>query len=92
LHQGDYEGAVSFARRALQSPTGVYFSRIVLISALGHLGRRAEAAKEIAELLKRRPDFTVALERRLRPYTDDTYREQFLDGLRKAGVAEGDDR
>lgn len=80
------------ARQALQRPTTHYVSRIVLLSSLGHLGRRDEAAKELAELLKQRPDFTIALARQLRPYTDEGYREQFLGGLRKAGVPEGKDR
>jgi TolB-like protein/thioredoxin-like negative regulator of GroEL len=91
LHQDDYEGAVTLARRSLQNSTTSYAARTVLISALGHLGRTAEAEKEVAALLKQRPDFTVSLARKLRPYTDEGYREQFLDGLRKAGVPEGAD-
>jgi hypothetical protein len=58
-----------------------------LVAALGHLGQREQAAAAVEELLKMKPDFSLALaEKQLfylkRPEQIATY----IEGLRKSGL------
>lgn len=82
----DYDGAVAWARKSLQQP-GFQWSRYaVLIAALGHLGRKDEAAVALEELHSRRPDFSLSFLPDNHLYTPTETFDHFLDGLGKAGV------
>jgi tetratricopeptide (TPR) repeat protein len=88
LLTGDYEESVEWARKALLQP-GTQWSRYaVLIAGLGHLGRRDEAKRVIAEVTSLRPDFSIAFVRSTHLYSDPAYMSRYVDGLRKAGSAE----
>ena len=61
----------------------------MLISALGHLGRKDVARQARAELLQQRPDFSLAFVRKYHLIADPADMAHYLEGLRKAGIAEG---
>jgi adenylate cyclase len=83
LCAGHYEKAVDFAKQALRQQPDFLESRITLASALGYLGREAEArlALEDRENLARR---FVKEEPR---WAQET-KQRVLDGLSKAGLPE----
>jgi TolB-like protein/pimeloyl-ACP methyl ester carboxylesterase len=89
LFMHDYEQAIDWARKALRQPNFQWSRHAVLISALGHLGRgeRGERARE--ELLRQRPDFSLAFVRKYHLISHPPDLAHFLEGLRKAGIAEG---
>ncbi|MEM7224941.1 MAG: adenylate/guanylate cyclase domain-containing protein [Pseudomonadota bacterium] len=88
LLKKDYQGAVTWARKALQQQ-GFQWSRYsALLAALGYLGKTDEAANALAECLAVRPDFSVSMVRGGHLYTDATALEHYLEGLRLAGVPE----
>ena len=61
---------------------------MVITAALGHLGDRAAAARELAEVEKRSPNFSIDQARRDYLVFDARCLERLLTGLRKAGVPE----
>lgn len=88
LLKRDYPCAVDWARKALQQQ-GFQWSRYaVLLASLGFLGEREQAAQVLRECLDQRPDFSVSMVRGGHLYTDAAALDHYLDGLRKAGVAE----
>jgi tetratricopeptide (TPR) repeat protein len=88
-HQGNYEEAVRYAERALQSRR-LPFELRTLLASLGQLGRMDEARVVLAELerielaeAKRYWEITI-------PYADPAHRQHLLEGLRKAGCGSND--
>jgi adenylate cyclase len=59
-----------------------------LIASLGHLGRRDDARRIIAEVTSLRPDFSVAFVQTTHLYSDPAYMSHYVDGLMKAGLPE----
>ena len=57
-------------------------------SSLGHLGKHEEGRKAIAELLRRKPDFSPEYVANILPYKDPADLDHLLEGLRKAGLPE----
>ncbi len=84
---GDYEQAVEYARKALRYPAS-QFRHTFLVSALAHLGRDEEAKRALAELLRRRPDFTCSFFKESSPIIFPDLNARIVEGLRKAGVPE----
>jgi DNA-binding SARP family transcriptional activator/TolB-like protein len=87
--KGDYERAVSIGRRAVKANPEFSNAYKPLIAALGHLGRREEAAAYIKKLLSLEPNFTVASFGKVYPIRKPEDRERYMQGLRLAGVPEG---
>ena len=58
----------------------------MLASAYGHLGSIAASRAALDQLLHRMPGLTASDERLVRPFARAADREQFLEGLRKAGL------
>ena len=83
-----HEESVVSARKALQYPNTPWLTRLHLLSALGHLGRKEEAAKALADLLEVQPACTISFFMQRAPFTDDACRDHHIEGLRKAGVPE----
>lgn len=89
LFRRDYELAVEWANNALQVPNCEHWANAHLAAALGHLGRSDEAAAAAAELLRRNPQFSIEYARnRLFYIRSSDQVAHYIDGLRKAGVAE----
>ena len=84
----EYEKAVKYSREALchkipQWPVNAYE-----VSALGHLGYLEEAREALSELLRRKPGLKIShLKDRHVSISSDSM-EDFLEGLRKAGLPE----
>jgi DNA-binding SARP family transcriptional activator/TolB-like protein len=89
LMLGDYETVVAVGQRALGLNPSMSSTCKGLLSALGHLGRVGEALELRERLLVLEPGFTLrkaAARSALRRRVD---LEIYVDGLRKAGLAEG---
>ena len=86
LYMQEHEEAVKWARRALGLPNFQWSRYVMLISALGHLGRTGEATKAIEALMQRVPNFSRQYALDFSPWLDDDYFEHLMDGLRKAGL------
>ncbi len=52
------------------------------------MGEQEEAGRVLGECLDQRPDFSVSMVRDGHLYTDAAALNHYLEGLRKAGVAE----
>ena len=85
---GDDEGAVRFALKALAQPSFQWSRYAILIAALGQLGRQEEAHRYVAEVTRKRPNFSVAFVRTMHPFSRDMRIDRYYEGLRKAGVPE----
>ena len=84
---GEYEDATIWAKRSLQQP-GFQWSRYaVLIAALGRLDRLQEATEWTEVLRQDRPDFSIGFVERTHLYSDQDALEDYLNGLRAAGVS-----
>ena len=72
----------------LRYPDATFFWRSLMRACcLGHLGRRAEAKPELAELLQKKPDFARRGRTLIGRYIKfPDLLEQIVDGLRKAGL------
>jgi TolB-like protein/Tfp pilus assembly protein PilF len=86
---GEDEAAVRFALRALAQPSFQWSRYAILIAALGQLDRKDEAQHYLAEVTRRRSNFSVAFVRTMHPFSRDMGIDRYYDGLRKAGVPEG---
>jgi DNA-binding SARP family transcriptional activator/TolB-like protein len=86
----DYEFAVTAGRTATQMNPSLSAGFKPYLAALGHLGRRQEAAIALRRLLAVEPDFTVQGFLRTAPFARQSDRENYAQGLRLAGVPESD--
>ena len=87
MHQ--YDEAIRCGREAVRKKYAKYWAFSHLLSALGHGGKPQEAEKTVAELLVRKPDFTVTFAKEhLYYYREPEQLDHYLEGLRKAGLPE----
>ena len=83
---GRYADAeASFKRRLIRMPSSDV-TRAYLASLYGHTGRPEEAHRLWQELMAINPHYTIEHTLRVLPYRDPAPLEQFVEGLRKAGV------
>jgi Flp pilus assembly protein TadD len=57
-------------------------------NALAQLGRMDEAREALAAFLAVSPNYTVTMGRAGVPFSDEAVFQHYMDGLRKAGLAE----
>jgi len=81
------EAEATFKRRLIHMPKSDV-SRAYLASLYGHTGRVDEAKRLWRELMEINPKYTPELTLRILPYKDPAPLEQFIEGLRKAGLPE----
>ena len=81
------EAEATFKRRLIHMPRSDV-TRAYLASLYGHTGRPEEARRVWGELMVINPKYTVALTLRILPYSNPAPLEQFVEGLRKAGLAD----
>ncbi|TCD13820.1 winged helix-turn-helix domain-containing protein [Oricola cellulosilytica] len=86
LYQHDFEAAVLDARRAHAAAPSYTVCHRVLIAALAHLGRRAEARATLRDLLSIRPGLTLARFAKETRFDDPADREVLFGGLKQAGL------
>jgi len=84
---GRYDEAEACFRRRLIHLPGTDVTRAYLASLYAHTGRVAEARRVWRELMEVHPQYTLERTLRVLPYLDPAPVEQFVDGLRKAGLA-----
>lgn len=86
---GNFEDAVEWALIATRVPNSHFWANSALVSALGHLGRIDEARSAYKELDQMKPDFCCDYVRdRLFYLSDEAQVDQYVEGLRRAGVRE----
>ncbi len=85
---GDYARAAAVGRRSVRANPEFSNGYKPLLAALGHLGRREEAAVFLRELLRLEPAFSIAAFAQSYPFGRAEDRERYLAGLRAAGVPE----
>jgi len=78
----EYEEAVETHRK--MSPIGVH--RAIVAASLAQLGRMEEARAETEKLLKENPNFSASHWRKTQPFLHEKDRQQFVEGLIKAGL------
>lgn len=87
FYMGNYEKAVEHARTVIQR-FDTWAPWLIITAALGHLGDRDGAAEAHAEVKRHQPGFSIDQVRNEFVVFHEPYREQLLEGLRKAGVPE----
>ncbi|MFM7414973.1 MAG: tetratricopeptide repeat protein, partial [Alphaproteobacteria bacterium] len=87
--KGDYAAACRFGKRAVRACPDFSNGYKHLIAALGHLGRREEAAPYVQKLLQLEPHFTIAQFTRTYPLARQEDRDNYARGLELAGVPKG---
>jgi tetratricopeptide (TPR) repeat protein len=89
LLTGQYDAVVRVGRRARDLHPGLSSTYKGLLSALGHLGARREAAEARKALLALEPRFSVGSALARSPLLRPEDRTRYAEGLRLAGVPEG---
>src|SRR6266550_4449714 len=86
FHKREYEQALECANRV--DVPGLFWPYLVMASACGHLGRRAEAAAAVRDLLALDPEFAAHARSNIGTwhFASDLM-DPILDGLRKAGLS-----
>ena len=82
-----FEDCIAWGRRATDEASGANIARRHVAAALALLGRSKEAKAEIAEVLKRQPNSSLARSK-LSSFRHPWMYDLYLDGLRKAGLPE----
>ena len=86
FHKGEYEEALECANRV--DVPGLFWPYLVMASACGHLGRRAEAAAAVRDLLALDPEFAAHARSNVGTWHFASgLMEPILEGLRKAGLS-----
>jgi TolB-like protein/class 3 adenylate cyclase len=80
-----YEAAIETLRKDATYRTG---SRRILAASLAQLGRINEARQEAALFMANNPLFTISRWAATQPFRDESVREHFVDGYRKAELPE----
>jgi len=85
--RGDYRGALDAALK--NNMPGHHGAQAALAAAYGQLGEREAAGKALRELLRIRPDVASILRSYVERWWAPDYVEQFIDGMRMAGLEIG---
>jgi len=89
LLAGEFDRAQEWAQKASRIPNCHYWPLAHRVSALGHLQRAAELPSAIAELLRRKPEFSCSFAReRLFYIKNPEHLARYVQGLRSAGIKE----
>jgi TolB-like protein/Flp pilus assembly protein TadD len=90
LSLGELEQAVAFARKGTRVPNAKHWPSVILAAALGLMERKEEAQRAVRDILERSPGYTLVTTRSDFFFcADAALVECCIDGLRRAGVAEG---
>ena len=85
LNTGAYDDAVDRARQAIRRDPGYASAYYILAIALGHVGRRDEARRELSKCDELHPGF-VESRRNWQPYVDPASNERLREGLRQLEI------
>jgi TolB-like protein/Tfp pilus assembly protein PilF len=87
--RGDYRDALSFALKA--KLRGNPLAPMLVAAAYGQLGDVEGGAIAAVELVKFRPELPALMRKQVAKVWNPEYGERFLEGLRRAGLAMGED-
>ena len=95
MHLAQWEQAIEWCRKAIAgSPNyGFWYPYVALAAANAWAGHEKEARETVAQLQKVRPGFTVQTWAGIHWTDNPTFNAQYariVEGLRKAGVREGE--
>jgi adenylate cyclase len=85
---GDYDTAAAVFKDRIALTPNTDLSRAFLASALGHMGRLAEARQVWLELKEINPRYSYVDHIGRLPFKNSADADKFTDGLRKAALAE----
>ena len=85
---GRYQEAISALKKALQRAPDDIITNIELTKTYSWAGRLEEARAQAKEVLRINPRYCLKQDARASLFKDQTDREQYLDGLRNAGLPE----
>ncbi len=86
FHKAEYQEALECANRV--DVPGLFWPYLVMASACGHLGRRAEAAAAVRDLLALDPEFAAHARSNVGTWHFASgLMDPILEGLRKAGLS-----
>jgi adenylate cyclase len=88
LSAGKFQQAADCGRRAIDCNPAFPDAHGTFAAASAHLGQLADARVGLDEFVRLMPGLTLRDERLIRPFRRPADRERFIDGLRKAGLAE----
>ena len=89
LFRREFRDAATWARKSMQIPNAQYWARAHLVAALGHIGDPGEIGPAVSDLLRVKPEFTIDFAKdRLFYLRRPEQIELYLEGLRKASIAE----
>lgn len=84
-----YEEAAASLEKAIRQPIATFMVFVLAAATLAHLGRIDEARAMLAEVRKRKPDFSADTVRNtVGRYGPHSGVDRIIDGLRKAGLPE----
>lgn len=86
---GEHEQVVALGMQVTEMNPGLSAAWKPYLAALGHLGRKAEAAEALLRLLAIEPGFTIKRFLATAPFAREADRQHYAEGLRLAGVPEG---
>ena len=87
LFLGEFEEAVSWARKAVQMPNSQYWAKAHLVSALGHLDDQVQTETAVKILMETKPNFSIDFARKQLFYIKRSEQmDAYIDGLQKAGI------
>jgi len=92
-HMAQWEKAVEWSQKSIASNADYWLPYVDLAAANGWLGRDAEAKTAIAGLLELMPGFTIQQWANMKWSNHPKFQREYariIEGLRKAGLAEGD--
>ena len=88
-HLAQWEQAIEWCQKSAASNPALFWPHFELAAAYAWLGQSSDAAREVSELRKLRPDATVQVYRVLQDFPDPTFaseRDRIMEGLRTAGL------
>jgi len=92
-HMAEWEDAAAWCKKSIATNAGLWTPYVDLAAANGWLGRDAEAKAAIAGLHKLMPGFTIQDWANINWSDNPQWRREYVriaEGLRKAGLAEGE--
>jgi TolB-like protein len=87
MQLGEYEAAAAYARKSIRLHRYNLPAYHVLAASYAQLGQMEEARETLRQLLELEPDLTISRLQQIYPLTRCRNLEGFLEGLRKAGLA-----
>ncbi|HKJ53404.1 MAG TPA: BTAD domain-containing putative transcriptional regulator [Gammaproteobacteria bacterium] len=83
----DYELGIEWGKKCISDTPSFTNGYKPIICCLGHLGKTEEAANYIDKLSELDPDFSIEQVAKVYPFKQETDRNHYIEGLRKAGVS-----